>query len=159
MSVQKALTHKFNKYLTYKADYVELLMAALQSLAREYTTFHLSRVRQGGVMDGPPRIPLRYGPHSGHPSHLYLGWSSSFQRDKFLCEPMRVSRFYAPTRWTCTITPPSEVHLGFGFVFHKDLAGASSLVVRKAGQRELDPTPTSFYLSRAVLAFYESCTC
>jgi hypothetical protein len=59
MSVQKALSNKFKKYLTYKADFVELLMGALQALAREYTRWHLSDVMQGGVPEGPPRIPLR----------------------------------------------------------------------------------------------------
>ncbi len=59
MSVQKALSNKFKKYLSYKADFVELLMAALQGLAREYTRFHLATAMRDGMPAGPPLIPLR----------------------------------------------------------------------------------------------------
>ena len=39
MSVQKALARKFQRYIAHKADFVELLMSALQGLVREQLRF------------------------------------------------------------------------------------------------------------------------
>lgn len=55
MGVQKALARKFKRFMSYKRDFVELLMSLLQGLMRDQK--RLDRVR--GAAGGEIRVPLR----------------------------------------------------------------------------------------------------
>lgn len=56
MGVQKALQKKFKRFITYKQDFVELMMATLQSLMREQVRIDQL---QGMSADGLLKVSCR----------------------------------------------------------------------------------------------------